>query len=49
MNFESPIPLHIQLKDYIKNEIVEGNFVEKMQSERELMERFSVSRCTDRE
>ena len=49
MNFESPIPLHIQLKDFIKNEIVEGNFVEKIPSERELMERFSVSRSTVRE
>ena len=49
MNFESPIPLHIQLKTFIKNEIVEGNFVEKIPSERELMERFSVSRSTVRE
>ena len=49
MNFESHIPLHIQLKDLIKAEIVEGNYEEKIPSERELMERFSVSRSTVRE
>ena len=49
MNFESHIPLHIQLKDLIKAEIVEGKYEEKIPSERELMERFSVSRSTVRE
>ena len=49
MNFESHIPLHIQLKDLIKAEIVEGKYEEKIPSERELMELFSVSRSTVRE
>lgn len=49
MYFESHIPLHIQLKDLLKTEIVEGKHVEKIPSERELMERFTVSRSTVRE
>lgn len=49
VNFESPMPLHIQLKEFIKKEIVEGNYVEKIPSERELMEQFSISRSTVRE
>lgn len=49
LNFENHIPLHIQLKDLLKTEIVEGKYVEKIPSERELMERFSVSRSTVRE
>lgn len=49
MNFENHIPLHIQLKDLLKTEIVEGKHVVKIPSERELMERFSVSRSTVRE
>lgn len=49
MNFDSHIPLHVQLKDLIKGEIVEGKYEEKIPSERELMERFSVSRSTVRE
>lgn len=49
VNFESPLPLHVQLKDLIKTEIVEGKYTEKIPSERELMERFSISRSTVRE
>lgn len=49
LNFENHIPLHIQLKDLLKTEIVEGKYVEKIPSERELMERFTVSRSTVRE
>lgn len=39
----------MQLKDVIKTEIVEGKYTDKIPSERELMERFSVSRSTVRE
>lgn len=49
MNFESHIPLHVQLKDLLKSEIVEGKHREKIPSERILMERFTVSRSTVRE
>ncbi|MBD8034628.1 MULTISPECIES: GntR family transcriptional regulator [Solibacillus] len=49
MNFESHIPLHIQLKDLLKTEIFDGKHVEKIPSERELMERFTISRSTVRE
>ena len=49
INYENPIPLHIQIKDLIKSEIVNGKYKDKIPSERELMERFSVSRSTIRE
>ncbi len=43
------MPLHIQLKQLIQAEIQAGKYVEKIPSERELMERFHVSRSTVRE
>ena len=43
------MPLHIQLKQLIQTEIQDGKYVEKIPSERELMERFRVSRSTVRE
>lgn len=46
---QNPIPLHIQVKDFIKCEIIDGKYKEKIPSERELMQRFSVSRSTVRE
>lgn len=49
VNYENPIPLHIQIKDLIQAEIHDGKYKEKIPSERELMERFSVSRSTIRE
>lgn len=45
----SPIPLHLQLKDVIAEEIKGGIYKEKIPSERDLMDRFSVSRTTVRE
>lgn len=46
---DSPIPFHFQIRDVLKEEIAEGAYQEKVPSERELMERFSVSRTTIRE
>ena len=49
LNSSNPIPLHIQLKQLIQTEIQEGKYIDKIPSERELMERFQVSRSTVRE
>jgi len=49
LNTENPIPLHIQLKHLIHSEIQAGKYKEKIPSERELMQRFNVSRSTVRE
>lgn len=46
---DQPIPLHIQLKRLIEQEIQTGKYTDKIPSERELMERFKVSRSTVRE
>ncbi len=49
LDFRSPVPLHAQLKEILRKEIEQGNYTGKIPSERELMERFSVSRTTVRE
>ncbi|MFZ5595790.1 MAG: GntR family transcriptional regulator [Bacillota bacterium] len=49
LDFKSAVPLHVQLKEILKNEILDDLFKEKIPSERELIERFSVSRSTVRE
>lgn len=49
LDVSSPIPLHIQLKDFLRKEIGEGGYTERIPSEKELMEMFSVSRTTVRE
>ncbi|SHK44502.1 GntR family transcriptional regulator [Desulforamulus aeronauticus] len=48
IDHKSPIPLHAQLSELLKEEIFKGLHIEKIPSERELMERFSVSRSTVR-
>lgn len=48
-NTESRVPYHFQIRDVLKNEIAQGIYVEKIPSERELMDRFAVSRTTIRE
>ncbi|TCP29579.1 GntR family transcriptional regulator [Scopulibacillus darangshiensis] len=48
LDFESAEPLHIQLKNYLKREIMGGIYKHKIPSERELMDRYSVSRTTVR-
>ncbi|WP_407308171.1 GntR family transcriptional regulator [Desulfosporosinus sp. SB140] len=45
----SQLPLHVQIKDCLKNEILQGNLERKIPSEKELMDIFSVSRTTIRE
>lgn len=49
LDFNSPVPLHVQLMKVIKSEIQNGKYSNRIPSERELMERFSVSRSTVRE
>ena len=49
INTKSQLPLHVQVKECLKEEIKNGNFAEKIPSERELMDIFSVSRTTVRE
>ncbi|GED12214.1 GntR family transcriptional regulator [Aneurinibacillus migulanus] len=45
----NPIPLHVQLKNVLENQILQKQYTEKIPSERELMEMYSVSRSTVRE
>jgi len=49
LDFKSGMPLHMQLKDILTSEILNDNFKDKIPSERELMDRFLVSRSTVRE
>lgn len=49
LDSKNPIPLHIQLKELIERKIFEGEYEDKIPSEREFMEQFSVSRSTVRE
>lgn len=49
IDINNPVPLHLQLKDVIEKEIKDGIYKEKIPSERDLMDRFSVSRTTVRE
>ena len=49
LDFKNAVPLHAQLKEILKEEILNGLFQDKIPSERELIDRFSVSRSTVRE
>lgn len=49
LDIYNPIPLHVQLKEILIKEIKNGNYTDKLPSERELMERFDISRTTVRE
>lgn len=48
LDTNSPIPLHVQLKNLLQGEILQGDLEERIPSERELIDRFSVSRSTVR-
>lgn len=45
----SYIPLHVQVKQILSDEIASGHYKDRIPSERELMARFSISRTTVRE
>lgn len=49
LDIKSPIPLHVQLKDILENQILQGHYKDKIPSERELMDMYSISRSTVRE
>ena len=49
INSNNPIPLHAQIKELLRKEIHAKHYSDKIPSERELMDRFSVSRTTVRE
>ena len=49
LDFNNPIPLHAQLKIILEDQIVQGYYKDKIPSERELMDMYSVSRSTVRE
>lgn len=42
------IPLHLQVRNFLRNEILKGTYTEKIPPEYDLMDRFSVSRATIR-
>lgn len=48
LNADSVEPLHIQLKNKLKKDILDGVYMEKIPSERELMKQYAVSRNTVR-
>lgn len=48
-NVNNPVPYHLQIKEVLKKEIKNDRYEGKIPSERELIDRFSVSRTTIRE
>ena len=49
LDSRSTVPLYAQLKNLLKREIQQGKYAEKLPTETELMETFSISRTTVRE
>lgn len=49
LDSNNPIPLHVQLKNILENQILQGYYKDKIPSERELIDMYSVSRSTVRE
>ncbi|MFD1362409.1 GntR family transcriptional regulator [Lentibacillus salinarum] len=49
LNYESSLPLHVQLKTIIEKQISQGELTGQIPSEREIMEHYHVSRSTVRE
>ncbi len=42
------VPLHLQIRNSIRNEILKGTYTERIPTEHELMEHYAVSRATVR-
>lgn len=49
LNYESSIPLHVQLKIIIEKQVMGGKLTEQIPSERNFIENYNVSRSTVRE
>lgn len=49
LDYDSSIPLHIQLKIIIEKRVTAGIFTDQIPSERQLMEEYNTSRSTVRE
>ncbi|MFC4663810.1 GntR family transcriptional regulator [Oceanobacillus aidingensis] len=49
LDYTNSIPLHVQLKQIIEQKIYNGDYAEKIPSERELMDEHYVSRSTVRQ
>ena len=45
---KNSIPLHLQVRNFLRNEILKGTYTEKIPPEYDLMEKFAVSRATIR-
>lgn len=45
---KNSIPLHLQVRNIMRNEILKGTYTDKIPPEYELMEKFTVSRATIR-
>src|SRR5699024_252235 len=49
LDYNNSIPLYVQLKQRIEQNILDGIYIEKIPSEREIMDEFYVSRSTVRQ
>lgn len=49
LDARNPLPLHVQLKRLLRSEILQGEFKDRIPSERDLMDRFNISRSTVRQ
>lgn len=49
LDYKSHIPFHVQIKEILEKEIIDGYYKDKIPGELELMDRFSVSRSTVRQ
>lgn len=49
LNYDSSMPLHVQLKSIIENKVAQGELTGQIPTERNFMEYYNVSRSTVRE
>ena len=45
---KNSVPLYLQVRDFLRNEILQGTYTEKIPPEYDLMNQFDVSRATIR-